>query len=98
MSTNRSAEDVERTKIDPLRLRIREDPQAGFFVDGVTKYHLSTFSDAVEFINFGLWLLIGWKSSWKCPARSRSPLREEEAVSDQYWNSSTGLRIPTTFI
>ena len=54
MSTNRSAEDVERTKIDPLRLHIREDPQAGFFVDGVTKYHLSTFSDAVEFINFGL--------------------------------------------
>ena len=34
MSTSRSAEDVERTKIDPLRLHIREDPQAGFFVDG----------------------------------------------------------------
>tara|TARA_B100000780_G_C20964733_1_gene385137 strand:+ start:77 stop:787 length:711 start_codon:yes stop_codon:yes gene_type:complete len=54
MSPTKSTQDVEQTKIDPLRLHIREDPNSGFFIEGVTKYNLSSFSDAVEFVNFGL--------------------------------------------
>jgi len=42
------------SNVDPLRLHIREDPQHGFFMEGVTKYHLSSFGDAVEFVNYGL--------------------------------------------
>jgi hypothetical protein len=53
MSPRNSSDDVSNTRIDPLRLQIREDPNNGFFIDGVTKYNLSSFSDAVEFVNFG---------------------------------------------
>ena len=40
--------------IDPLSLRIREDPVDGFFVEGVTKYTIGSFEEAVELVNHGL--------------------------------------------
>ena len=40
------------TAVDPLSLRIREDPVDGFFVEGVTKYNIASYEDAVELVNF----------------------------------------------
>ena len=54
MAPSKSLEEIAATRIDPLRLNIREDPHSGFFIEGVTKYKLNSFNDAVEFVNFGL--------------------------------------------